>query len=113
MVGRKNFTRPRQDSNLQSSDPKSDALSIRPRGRRYNTTFSPPTTHHSCYTLHLCSFSIDSYIDVVTVVNSLTAQAPRAISYCVLLHHDASPGATFCLVINVADSRMRVVGPMV
>ena len=25
--------RPRQDSNLQSSDPKSDALSIRPRGR--------------------------------------------------------------------------------
>ena len=24
--------RPRQDSNLQSSDPKSDALSIRPRG---------------------------------------------------------------------------------
>ena len=26
-------TRPRQDSNLQSSDPKSDALSIRPRGQ--------------------------------------------------------------------------------
>ena len=26
--------RPRQDSNLESSDPKSDALSIRPRGRR-------------------------------------------------------------------------------
>ena len=25
--------RPRQDSNLESSDPKSDALSIRPRGR--------------------------------------------------------------------------------
>ena len=25
--------RPRQDSNLQSSDPKSDALSIRPRGQ--------------------------------------------------------------------------------
>ncbi len=28
----KMFGRPRQDSNLQSSDPKSDALSIRPRG---------------------------------------------------------------------------------
>ncbi len=27
--------RPRQDSNLQSSDPKSDALSIRPRGLTY------------------------------------------------------------------------------
>ncbi len=27
--------RPRQDSNLQSSDPKSDALSIRPRGPLY------------------------------------------------------------------------------
>ena len=25
--------RPRQDSNLESSDPKSDTLSIRPRGR--------------------------------------------------------------------------------
>ena len=25
--------RPRQDSNLESSDPKSDALSIRPRGQ--------------------------------------------------------------------------------
>ena len=30
--------RPRRDSNPQSSDPKSDALSIRPRGR-YNATF--------------------------------------------------------------------------
>ena len=29
----KKLIRPRQDSNLQSSDPKSDALSIRPRGR--------------------------------------------------------------------------------
>ena len=29
---KKSFDRPRQDSNLQSSDPKSDALSIRPRG---------------------------------------------------------------------------------
>ncbi|KAK8781078.1 hypothetical protein V5799_017584 [Amblyomma americanum] len=29
---KKNKLRPRQDSNLQSSDPESDALSIRPRG---------------------------------------------------------------------------------
>ena len=28
----KNITRPWQDSNLQSSDPKSDALAIRPQG---------------------------------------------------------------------------------
>ena len=28
----KEFFRPRRDSNSQSSDPKSDALSIRPRG---------------------------------------------------------------------------------
>ena len=30
--------RPRQDSNLQSSDPKSGALSIRPRGHHCATT---------------------------------------------------------------------------
>ena len=30
--------RPRQESNLQSSDPKSDALSIRPRGHHCATT---------------------------------------------------------------------------
>ena len=29
----KERARPRQDSNLESSDPKSDALSIRPRGQ--------------------------------------------------------------------------------
>ena len=34
------YNRPRQDSNLQSSDPKSDALSIRPRGR--HGTFAIP-----------------------------------------------------------------------
>ena len=31
----KNDSRPRRDSNSQSSDPKSDALSIRPRGRHF------------------------------------------------------------------------------
>lgn len=31
--------RPRRDSNPQSSDPKSDALSIRPRGHIYNRSF--------------------------------------------------------------------------
>ena len=31
--------RPRQDSNLESSDPKSDALSIRPRGRQNISNF--------------------------------------------------------------------------
>ena len=62
MVGRKNFTRPRQDSNLQSSDPKSDALSIRPRGRRYNTTFSPPITHHNYYSLPLDAFMLLLYL---------------------------------------------------
>ena len=30
---KKERARPRQDSNLESSDPKSDALSIRPRGQ--------------------------------------------------------------------------------
>ena len=30
---KKERERPRQDSNLESSDPKSDALSIRPRGQ--------------------------------------------------------------------------------
>ena len=33
------MSRPRQDSNLQSSDPKSDALSIRPRGLHIETFF--------------------------------------------------------------------------
>ena len=37
---KKVLTRPRQDSNLQSSDPKSDALSIRPRGRHNVQCFS-------------------------------------------------------------------------
>ena len=35
LIDQKKIYRPRQDSNLQSSDPKSDALSIRPRGHPY------------------------------------------------------------------------------
>ena len=37
--------RPRQDSNLQSSDPKSDALSIRPRGHLRRTSQTKFTNH--------------------------------------------------------------------
>ena len=35
--------RPRQDSNLQSSDPKSDAFSIRPRGHKLVAATTQPT----------------------------------------------------------------------
>ena len=45
-VGRKK-TRPRGDSNSQSSDPKSDALSIRPRGR--SKTITPKTLDSAAY----------------------------------------------------------------
>ena len=40
--------RPRQDSNLESSDPKSDALSIRPRGR-HSIQRILPLVHNQLY----------------------------------------------------------------
>ena len=42
--------RPRQDSNLESSDPKSDALSIRPRGRHsIQSILLLPVFHNQLY----------------------------------------------------------------
>ena len=70
---KKERARPRQDSNLESSDPKSDALSIRPRGQDICCRISFIIWQSWSTNTHCAMFSNLSSVYAVFEVNTVTS----------------------------------------
>lgn len=80
------ISQPRRDSNPQSSDPKSDALSIRPRGLSAiicHLFFATPSVHRFC--IRLVDMNSDRWAHVVVgsqdVVSALSQLLERCLSW--------------------------------
>ena len=70
---KKERARPRQDSNLESSDPKSDALSIRPRGQAIYYGISCIIWQSWSTNTHCAMFSNLSSVYAVFEVKTVTS----------------------------------------
>ena len=69
----KEHARPRQDSNLESSDPKSDALSIRPQGQAIYSRISHIIWQSWSTNTHCAIFSNLSSVYAMFEVNTFTS----------------------------------------